>query len=80
MGIDCRDLPYTDGYIDCIVLDPPYMEGNFIENLQRQVRVHIHHLGKHTQMAMKDSKVREIGHGAVTDMYFLIRQRSVFEF
>ncbi len=24
-GIDCRQLPYTDGEIDCVVLDPPYM-------------------------------------------------------
>ena len=24
-GIDCRDLPYRDGEIDCVVLDPPYM-------------------------------------------------------
>ncbi|MYC35082.1 MAG: site-specific DNA-methyltransferase [Chloroflexi bacterium] len=24
-GIDCRDLPYEDGAIDCVVLDPPYM-------------------------------------------------------
>ncbi len=24
-GIDCRDLPYKDGEIDCVVLDPPYM-------------------------------------------------------
>jgi DNA modification methylase len=26
-GIDCRELPYADGEIDCVVLDPPYMEG-----------------------------------------------------
>lgn len=26
-GVDCRDLPYEDGAIDCVVLDPPYMEG-----------------------------------------------------
>ena len=26
-GVDCRRLPYPDGTIDCIVLDPPYMEG-----------------------------------------------------
>jgi len=26
-GIDCRNLPYESGTIDCIVLDPPYMEG-----------------------------------------------------
>ena len=24
-GIDCRNLPYNDGEIDCVVLDPPYM-------------------------------------------------------
>jgi transcriptional regulator with XRE-family HTH domain len=24
-GIDCRKLPYHDGYLDCLVLDPPYM-------------------------------------------------------
>lgn len=27
MGIDCRALPYGDCSIDCVVLDPPYMEG-----------------------------------------------------
>lgn len=25
MGVDCRDLPYSDGSLDCVVLDPPYM-------------------------------------------------------
>lgn len=29
MGVDCTDLPYADGEIDCVVLDPPYMEGFF---------------------------------------------------
>ena len=24
-GVDCRDLPYNDSEIDCVVLDPPYM-------------------------------------------------------
>ena len=24
-GVDCRNLPYKDGEIDCVVLDPPYM-------------------------------------------------------
>jgi hypothetical protein len=28
-GVDCRDLPYGDDSIDCVVLDPPYMEGLF---------------------------------------------------
>jgi hypothetical protein len=26
-GVDCRRLPYAKGTIDCVVLDPPYMEG-----------------------------------------------------
>jgi hypothetical protein len=28
-GVDCRSLPYQPGEIDCVVLDPPYMEGFF---------------------------------------------------
>lgn len=24
-GVDCRDLPYADSEMDCLVLDPPYM-------------------------------------------------------
>lgn len=24
-GVDCRELPYSDGSLDCVVLDPPYM-------------------------------------------------------
>ena len=24
-GVDCRNLPYSDEEIDCVVLDPPYM-------------------------------------------------------
>jgi DNA modification methylase len=27
--VDCRELPYADGAMDCVVLDPPYMEGLF---------------------------------------------------
>ena len=28
-GVDCRALPYGDESVDCVVLDPPYMEGFF---------------------------------------------------
>jgi hypothetical protein len=24
-GVDCRNLPYKDGELDCVVFDPPYM-------------------------------------------------------
>lgn len=27
IGVDCRRLPYGSGEMDCVVLDPPYMEG-----------------------------------------------------
>lgn len=26
-GVDCRNLPYSDKSMDCVVIDPPYMEG-----------------------------------------------------
>lgn len=28
-GVDCRNVPYENETIDCVVLDPPYMEGLF---------------------------------------------------
>ena len=31
-GTDCRSLPYEDESFDCIVFDPPYMEGFFRNN------------------------------------------------
>ncbi len=31
-GVDCRNLPYEKSSIDCVVLDPPYMEGLLREN------------------------------------------------
>ena len=32
MGIDCRNLPYDNQSMDCVVLDPPYMEGFYRRN------------------------------------------------
>lgn len=31
-GIDCRQLPYEDACMDCVVIDPPYMEGFYRRN------------------------------------------------
>ncbi|MDT7590951.1 MAG: hypothetical protein QOH45_482 [Pseudonocardiales bacterium] len=41
-GVDCRALPYADGELDCVVLDPPYMEGLF-----RRDREHLAGAGTH---------------------------------
>jgi hypothetical protein len=34
-GVDCRDLPYANESLDALVLDPPYMEGLFRENVKQ---------------------------------------------
>ena len=74
MGVDCRELPYDDDSIDCVVLDPPYMEGFYRKNGGQKA-------GSGTHSAFRDaySNGNEVNekhkgtrkwHGAVTDMYF----------
>lgn len=31
-GVDCRNLPYENCSMDCVVIDPPYMEGFYRRN------------------------------------------------
>lgn len=86
-GTDCRRLPYDDESIDCVVLDPPYMEGLF--------RAHQHSLaGKGTYTAFRetysngksDSAARPKYHAAVLSLYFqagleafrVLRENGVF--
>lgn len=42
-GVDCRNLPYEDASIDCVVLDPPYMEGFY-----RQKKKHLAMQGQYS--------------------------------
>lgn len=71
MGTDCRDLPYEDDSIDCVVLDPPYMEGLFRRN-QRNLA------GNGTYSAFRQTyssgatcaKDAPKYHAAVLDLYF----------
>ena len=92
MGVDCRDLPYLDGALDCVVLDPPYMEGFYRkENSQKAGS------GSHRGLAEAYSNGDEVNgdtnntgtkkwHAAVTDMYFkasteayrVLRKKGVF--
>jgi len=70
-GIDCRNLPYDDGSIDCVVLDPPYMEGLF-----RRSKEHL--AGAGTYAAFREhysnGDIAETNapkwHAAVLDLYF----------
>jgi hypothetical protein len=69
MGIDCRELPYEDSSVDCVVLDPPYMEGLY--------RRHVRHLaGAGTHRAFRETYSngdKTVGgpkyHDAVLDLY-----------
>jgi hypothetical protein len=76
MGVDCRNLPYEDNSIDCVILDPPYMEGFYRKSPDNKAGS-----GTHTAFAQAYSNGDEINedeentgtkkwHAAVTDMYF----------
>lgn len=71
-GVDCRDLPYADNEIDCVVLDPPYMEGLF-----RASTAHLAGSGSHAAFRSSYSDGRATVavdgapkyHEAVLDLY-----------
>ena len=69
-GVDCRDLPYKDETIDCVILDPPYMEGLFRHNIE-------HLAGNGTYKAFRSTYSNGATtnggpkyHDAVLDLYF----------
>lgn len=69
-GTDCRKLPYTTGSFDCVVLDPPYMEG-----LYRKTNGHLAGSGTHAAFRTAYSNGQETKsgpkwHDAVLDMYY----------
>ena len=68
-GVDFRELPYADSSMDCVVLDPPYMEGLLRRN-------HAHRAGSGTHVAFRKAYLSgESGagakkwHDAVTELY-----------
>ncbi len=69
-GVDCRQLPYDDASLDCVVLDPPYMEGLF-----RRAGSQLAGGGTHAAFrgSYSNSK-RTVGgpkyHEAVLDLYY----------
>lgn len=69
-GTDCRKLPYQDGSHDCVVLDPPYMEGLF-----RRSKSHLAGAGTYSAFREHYSNGAETSdgpkyHAAVLDLYF----------
>ncbi len=67
--IDCTNLPYRDKSLDCVVLDPPYMEG-----LYRKKQSHLAGSGTHVafRQSYSNGKTTIEGpkwHNAVIDLY-----------
>ena len=69
-GVDCRKLPYKDRSIDCLVLDPPYMEGLFRKNTGHLAGNGTYKAFRH---AYSNGQTTDDGpkyHDAVLDLYF----------
>lgn len=77
-GVDCRNLPYEDCSIDCVVLDPPYMEGLF-----RRSKAHLAGAGTHAAFREHYSNGDATNedapkwHAAVLDLYFKAGQEAL---
>lgn len=77
-GVDCRNLPYDDSSIDCVILDPPYMEGLF-----RRSKDHLAGAGTHAAFREHYSNGDAINkdapkwHAAVLDLYFKAGQEAL---
>jgi hypothetical protein len=70
-GVDCRKLPYADNSIDCVVLDPPYMEGLFRREVTHMAGAGTHRaFRKHYSNGEATVEGGPKWHAAVTDLYF----------
>jgi tRNA G10 N-methylase Trm11 len=69
-GTDCRALPYAEASIDCVVLDPPYMEGLYRRKSEHMAGAGTHGAFRATYSNGQPTLEGEKYHGAVTAMYF----------
>ncbi len=69
MGVDCRDLPYADMSMDCVVLDPPYMEGLLRGNLDQRAGLGSHSPFQHAYQGTAQALPTLKWHAAVLDLY-----------
>ncbi len=70
MGVDCRSLPYKDGTIDCVVLDPPYMEGLYRRSTTQMAGAGSYQAFRTTYSNGEQTVGGPKYHAAVTDLYF----------
>jgi len=62
-GVDCRQLPYGDGSVDCVVFDPPYMH-------TPGGTAHVGHQNFEAYYKNNASQSGKKYHDAVLDLYF----------
>jgi hypothetical protein len=68
-GIDCRKLPYKSTSIDCVVLDPPYMEGFFRNKQDHKAGSGSHAAFLETYSNGDEKPQGAKWHAAVLDLY-----------
>jgi DNA methylase len=68
--IDCRNLPYINGELDCIILDPPYMESFYREKNEHIGGQGTHHTFRQSYSSNEGMEVSEgKWHETVIKMY-----------
>jgi len=67
--IDCRALPYSDASLDCVVLDPPYMEGLYRTSEDNLAGDGTHAAFRHHYSNGKTTHDGPKWHDAVVDVY-----------
>ena len=80
-GVDCRALPYRDGEIDCVVLDPPYMHspGGTAHSTHRPFEEHYRNNESGNRTASKyHEAVIDLYRDAGREAYRVLRERGVF--
>ena len=68
-GVDCRDLPYEDRSIDCVVFDPPYMH-------TPGGTAHVGHQNYEGYYKNNQSTSGKKYHEAVLDLYFVAAREA----
>lgn len=79
-GIDCRALPYGDGEIDCVVLDPPYMHspGGTAHTVHQAFERHYRNNGTGNRTNKKyHEAVLSLYEDAGAEAYRVLRNRGV---
>ena len=79
-GVDCRKLPYRDGEIDCVVLDPPYMHspGGTAHSVHSAFERHYKNNGTGNRTGRKyHEAVLALYEDAGKEAYRVLRERGV---